>query len=270
VLSPVSRALTAVVALLFAVLGAILFVAPGWAAGAFPWPVSTFFAMTLGAWLLGSAAFAVEAVRSWEWTLIYPCLFFVWLFGFGQAVLLLIHADELDLGEPLGVPYLLGLAVAAVCAVVGAVDLARRRPLVFADGAPAPRWFRVLVGAFVIVQFVIAVPLLDGYDHPSSVWPGALAELSAQAFSVLFLALALSAAPLVIARTLDAVPAYGRALLVMAVAILLAAAISLGRFDFGDHPWQLLYVGLYAGVAVLTVAILVYESRRRGPPRRFA
>ena len=269
-LSPASRALTALVALLFAVLGGVLFVAPSWAAGAFPWPVSSFFAMTLGAWLLGSAAFAVEAVRSWEWTLIYPCLFFLWLFGFGQALLLLIHADDLSLDEPLGIPYLLALAVAAVCAVVGALDLARTRPLVFADGPATPRWFRVLAAAFVLVLFVLAVPLLDGYDNPRSIWPGGLTQLSAQAFSVFFLALALSAAPLVIARTLDAVPAYARAWLVLDVAILFAAALSLHRFDFGDHPGQLLYFGLYVGAAVLTVAILVYASRRRGPPRRYA
>jgi hypothetical protein len=270
VLSPASRALTTLVALLFAVLGAVLFVAPGWSADGFPWPVSSFFAMTLGGWLLGAAAFAVEAVRGWEWTLIYPCLFFLWLFGFGQALLLLIHADEVSLREPLGVPYLLALAVAAVAAVVGAVDLARTRPPVFADGLATPRWFRVLAAAFVVIMFVVAVPLLDGYDHPRSVWPGSLAQLSAQAFSVFFLALALSTAPLVIARTLDAVPPYGRASLVLDLAILFAAAISLGRFDFGDHPGQVLYVGLYFAGILFTVAILVYISRRRGPPRRYA
>jgi len=68
-LSPTSRWLTRALAALYAILGAILFLAPEWSAASFSWNISPFVAMTIGGWCLGNAVFAWEGARVWPWTL---------------------------------------------------------------------------------------------------------------------------------------------------------------------------------------------------------
>ncbi|HEY4691389.1 MAG TPA: hypothetical protein VIK33_18925 [Anaerolineae bacterium] len=62
-LSPTSRLLTRLMAVLYAVLGVILFFVPEWSAANFAWKVSPFVAMTMGGWCLGNAYFAWESAR---------------------------------------------------------------------------------------------------------------------------------------------------------------------------------------------------------------
>lgn len=52
-LSSWSRVITVAVALFSGVLGAILFVTPGWAAPRFAWNVSELVVMSIGAWFIG-------------------------------------------------------------------------------------------------------------------------------------------------------------------------------------------------------------------------
>jgi hypothetical protein len=73
-----SRTLTRLVALLFALLGAILFVASEWATREFLWNVSPFVTMTIGAFYLGSAVFAWECVRTWRWPSSYAASVYLW------------------------------------------------------------------------------------------------------------------------------------------------------------------------------------------------
>ncbi|MEA3156305.1 MAG: hypothetical protein QOK44_3894, partial [Betaproteobacteria bacterium] len=54
-LSPALRRLTYITALLYAVLGAVLFAAPVQTSTQFAWKVSPFVTMTIGAWCLGNA-----------------------------------------------------------------------------------------------------------------------------------------------------------------------------------------------------------------------
>jgi hypothetical protein len=58
-----------------------------------------------------------------------------------------------------------------------------------------------------------------------------------------------------------AVAAYLRAGLVLNVLILVAALVYHDRFDVGDHPGQLLYIGLYVLVLVLALLALVRTRR---------
>ena len=62
-LSPLTRRLTTLAGVLFLALGAAMFVAPHWAARSFPWEISPFVAMTMGAWYLGTGVFALECVQ---------------------------------------------------------------------------------------------------------------------------------------------------------------------------------------------------------------
>ena len=259
-LTTLARRLTYPVAILFALLGSVLFVAPSWAADNFPWRVSNFLAMTMGAWYLGSAVIAFAGARLWRWALAHAILLYTWLFGFFQAVLLLVHADDLRTGEALAWPYIVTLAVAALNAVVGAVEIAQRRPARTPAGAPVPRLVRVLTALFVVAVALLALPLLDGYDNPRSIWPGELTLISARGFAVFFGSLALSTAPLVLARGLDPVLAYLRPAGVLTILILAAAFVYIDQFDFRDHPGGLIYIGLYVVVLAASAVIVAYPG----------
>ena len=80
-LSSTSRTLTRIFCHLLFLLGSVLFLAPNWAVGNFPWNVSPFVVMTIGGWCLGNAVFAWLSTRIWDWKLIYPSLIYLWLFG---------------------------------------------------------------------------------------------------------------------------------------------------------------------------------------------
>jgi hypothetical protein len=195
-----TRSLTYAAGAAFALVGAVLFVAPGWAADHFPWRVSPFLAMTMGGWYLGAALFAGAGARDGSWTRSHAGLLFAWVFGLGQGALLLVHADVLDMGAGLAWPYAAALAVAALAAVSGVFDVVRERPERERGGRPVRRWVRGLVAAFVVAVGLLALPLVDGYDSPGSIWPGELTLLSARAFAVFFGALSLSALALLLGR----------------------------------------------------------------------
>ncbi|HET7144199.1 MAG TPA: hypothetical protein VFI68_09290, partial [Anaerolineales bacterium] len=62
-ISALSRTLIRILAVLYIVLGAILFAAPAWSAANFSWKISPFVAMTMGGWCLGNAFTAWETAR---------------------------------------------------------------------------------------------------------------------------------------------------------------------------------------------------------------
>jgi hypothetical protein len=260
VLSRPARALTFAVAGLFGALGVFLYLAPAYAAPRMPWPVSEFLAMTMGAWYVGSAVFAWRAGKDPSWSRSHALLLYVWAFSIGQALVLLLHADDLKTEKALAWPYMLVVAAAALASIVGIVDVVRRRPPRRPEGAPAPRWLRVAPGVFTAIVALLALPLLDGYDNPRSIWPGQLTLISARSFAVFFAALAISAAPLAVARGITPLVVYLRAGLVLNVTILAAAVVHFDRFDLADHPGQLIYLGLYAVVLAATVALLSWAS----------
>jgi hypothetical protein len=94
-LSTTSRWLTYLTAIFYAILGAPLFAFPEQLAPVFAWKVTAFMTMTIGAWCLGNAWLAFVVARRWRWSLVYPSLYYLWIFsittspyaveGFGEA-----------------------------------------------------------------------------------------------------------------------------------------------------------------------------------------
>jgi hypothetical protein len=257
-----SQLLTGAVSAAYALLGAVLFVAPSWAARNFPWHVSSFLAVTMGGWYIGTSAYAASAARSWRWTSACGLLLYVWAFGIGQGILLAIHADVIRTSATLTWPYVAVFAFVGVSAIVGIAQVLLARPRIDADADRVTVLPRVLSALFVVVVVVLALPLVDGYQHPGSIWPGPLTLISAQGFSVFFLSLALSAAVLVVVGRREPTRLYGDAGLVLSGAILVATFVFIGRFDFGEHPGGLLYVGLYVAVFVVTAWQLTRSALR--------
>jgi hypothetical protein len=257
-LSRASHGLTVVVAAAYALLGLPLFVVPSWSARHFAWHVSPFLAMTMGGWYIGTASYAALAARHPRWSSCYALLLYVWAFGIGQGILLAIHSDVIRTSAALTWPYVAVFAIAGASAVVGFVDFVRVGPAADGDGDDRVGALpRALSATFVAVVVLLALPLVDGYQHPRSIWPAPLTLISAQGFSVFFLSLAVSAAPLVLIGRREPMRLYGNAGLVLSGAILLASLVFIARFDFGRHPGGLLYVGLYAAVFVVTAWQLV-------------
>jgi hypothetical protein len=257
------RWLTYGVALAYAALGSVLYLAPDFSAARMPWRASDFLVMTVGAWFVGTGVFAWRAARDWRWRVVYPLLIYVWAFSLGQAVLLIVNSGDLR-ERGLSWPYLLVLWFAGLVAVVGIVAAVRARlPLREASESEQLPWpVLALVGAFVVAVGLLALPLVDGYDNPGSIWPAGLTIVGARAFAVFFAALGVSALAILFFRGLPALAAYARAGVVLNLLILVAALVYRDRFDFSEHPGQLLYVGLYAAVLVSTLGLLTYVERR--------
>ena len=259
-----ARRAAAVQALAFAAIGAVFFVAPGWSADEFPWRVSHFLAMTMGAWYLGSAVFAWTVLQSNSLGRVHAVLAYLWLFSLGQASLLLIHHDVIRTDALLTWPYVAAVTIAAAASLVELGAAARMGLVPPAEGHPMPWWLTALVAAFVVAVALLALPLIDGYDSPRSIWPGELTLISARAFAVFFGSLSLSSATLLIRRRIEPALPYVRAGIALSAIILVAAAFYLGQFAIGDHPLQLLYIGLYVAVLAGSLALLAYGRRRVG------
>jgi hypothetical protein len=247
----------------FAALGVLLFVAPDWSAERFAWPVSPFLAMTIGGWCLGTAAFAFQTARVRRWTAIRATAAYLYLFSFFQAVVLVVHVDDLDFGQALAVPYVVSIAFGVIAAVAGVAPLLREGR--DASLARAPSWLLGLVAAFSLVVAALALPLLDGYDNPASIWPGELGLVGARSFAAFFGALALSAVVLSVEGALRPTAVYAQAGIALTVPILAAAIVYLDQFDFRDHPGQYLYVGLYVVVPLAALGIIAVARRAEAP-----
>src|SRR5688572_4545002 len=105
-LTNLSRTLTYLTALLYAVLGTLLFVLPGQLAPLFAWKVSAFVTMTIGGWCLGNAWLAFLAARRWRWDLVYSTLLYLWLFGVLQTLVLQLFISKLQAAHPIAWLYL--------------------------------------------------------------------------------------------------------------------------------------------------------------------
>lgn len=264
-LSPASRLLTRLAAVMFGLLGVVLFVAPNWSADRFPWSVSPMVAMTAGGWSLGTAIFAWFAARDWRWPVVQGCLMYVWAFGLLQLGVVLMHRGGLQLDALLAWPYLLSLVVAVVALVLGLVDLFRLRPELGPQGPPVPRWIRVLVVAFVLFVAFLAVVAVIAPDAAlaGTVFPDRLTLFTLRAFGAFYLALGVGAAPLVRARGLAPIVTLMWGGIGLIVPILAATFVFIERFRFGRRPLGALYIGAYVVALVGGIAIIVYDRSAR-------
>ncbi|HET7143755.1 MAG TPA: hypothetical protein VFI68_07035 [Anaerolineales bacterium] len=266
-ISPLSRTLIRILAVLYTVLGAILFAAPTWSAANFSWKISPFVAMTMGGWCLGNAFTAWETARIGRWSLAYANVVYLCLFGLLEAAVLVLFRGKLILNVPMAWPYLLALTLNVIVAVLLTIEWLRTKPEISAEGSEVPAWTRWMMGAFVLfVGFLAIYGWFSGAeDHgtDASVFPEALSLFTLRAFASFYAALAFAVVPLIWAKGSSAVLTLGRAGMSFIIIITIAALVNLDKFNFAEHPGQFAYLVAYIGAFIVLSGVWLYEKRRQ-------
>ena len=252
-LSPRSRWLTYLVAILYTILGASLFLLPEQLAPVFAWKVTAFMTMTIGAWCLGNAWLAFVAARRWRWSLVYPSLYYLWIFGVGELIVLLVFRANLVLGHPIAWLYLVTLVVNVMAAAVGVLELLRSRPTL--DAGPKP----TAIQYSGLVAFIVFVGLLGLYGCTAQIgavgtnggiFPEIMSLFTLRSFGVFYLSLALAPIPLLWDKNLNTWVSHGFAAFGLILFITVAAFVYLRLFDFARNPGGLAYFGAYLAVGI--------------------
>jgi hypothetical protein len=262
-----SRAALVVVAAAFLVIGVPSFLFPAWAAGEFPWAVGPFLAQTIGGWSIGTALIALHAVWKRDPVVIYPLLVYLWLFGIGQALVVVLFLDRLQTGHLLTWPYVAGLGALIVAWVAGAGSSIFDR----VDLRPVGQWiptyakaFGALVGLFVLflaIGTLVAGP--SGLTASGGIFPEPMGLFSIRAFSALLFAIAASIGSVLLARSVEPYLALGWAGLYLVVPITLAALLNLSLFSFSfSRPGHALYLLAYVVVGIVIAATIMVVRRR--------
>jgi len=264
-LSNVSRALTFLVAVLWALIGVVSFLVPSWSQARFPWVVTDFVTMTIGGWCLGTAFLAWWAARVWTWGAVHPSLVYLWAFGVLEVGVVLWFDELLRTDEVLTWPYLVALGATVLAGAVGVVDLVRLRPTTAVSGEPVPRWMRGATGLFVALVGLLAAVALAAPDSALNgrVFPEPLSLFTVRAFGMFYLALALGAVPTVVARNLTPVTNFMASAMALVVLITIAALAFIDTFDFSEHPLQILYIAAYLVVGIPTAFVLRRAFKQR-------
>jgi hypothetical protein len=258
------RVLHLVAAALWLVVGVVLFTNPGWARDEFAWKVSSFVAMTIGAWSIGTAIFAAAVARNGRWSTVYAASLYVWAFGIGESIVLVVHRDRLVDDTPLALAYIAALATTLLAAALGLVWLLTTRPQwVDDDDPPAAPSGVIATRAFVVLVTIIALAVLDASERARTgrVFPEPLSTFSLGAFGAFFGALVVGALPLALLKRNPPLLVFGLAGLGLIVPITIAAFVYFERFDFGDRPLTSLYLIAYLGVGIATAAALWPQRR---------
>lgn len=265
-LSNLSRRLTYLMAILYAVLGVVLFVAPDWSSANFAWSVSPALVMTIGAWCLGTAVHAWDAARTWRWSIVHPSLVYLWAFGLLETLVLFAFRDKLLTN---GLPawlYLFALGVNLIAAAAGIIDVLRLRPHIQVEGVAVPLLLRLMVIAFVpfagLIAFGASIAQPGGSATQGGFFPDQMTLFTVRAFGAFYAAVALGAAPFIWARSVGSIVRYGRNGLAFVITITAAALFHFDKFDFAARPGGAFYLGVYV---VLFVAALILVMRYRQP-----
>ena len=252
-LSTTSRWLTYLVAILYTILGVSLFVLPEQLAPVFAWKVTAFMTMTIGGWCVGNAWLAFVVARRWRWSLVYPSLYYLWLFGVGELIVLFVFRANLVLGHPIAWLYLITLVVNVIAAVVGVLELLRSRPAL--DSGPRPSAFHY--GSFIF--FIVFVGLLGIYGCTApigavgtngGIFPEVMSLFTLRSFGVFYLSLALAVVPLLWDRNLNTWVSHSFAAFGLILFITAAAFVYLRLFDFAANPGGLAYFGAYLATGI--------------------
>ncbi len=256
------RTLFRVMALLYVVVGAPWFFAPTYWAERFPWAVTPFVAMTIGAWCLGNAWVALVAARLRRWTLVRAIVVYLLAFGVGQVGVLVWFRDRLVTDQPLTWPYVAVLVLTVVAGVAATVDMVQAHPAPDLLDEPAPRWGRAFVAVFALfVIFLAAVALAaPPIGLEGRVFPEELSPFTLRAFGAFYLALGASALALLPVRVVRPTLCFGLAGMGLVVPITVAIPVFWNVFDIPNHPLQVLYIVAY--VAVLIVTTIGLAGRR--------
>lgn len=253
-LSNTSRLLTYTCAILYAITGALLFLFSASLAPVFAWKVTAFMLMTIGGWCLGNAWLALIIARRWQWTLVRTSLFYLWVFGVGENLVLFAFRDKLALQHPIAWLYLVTLIVNGLAALVGIVDFLRIRPSNAPNGETLAKTQKIPAVLFVLfVGFLGVYGVVAQIGAPGTnggIFPEIMSLFTLRSFGVFYLTLALGVAPFlwqVGHKTVlhHAFAAYG-----LIAFITVAAFAYLPIFDFALRPGGLLYFGAYLIVGI--------------------
>jgi hypothetical protein len=262
-----ARGLTLASGAVFLVFGAISFLLPNMAAENFPWGVSPFVAMTIGAWAIGAGLIALDCGYRWNLTVGYAGLVLVWVFSLLELLVVVQFLAALRTDHWLTWPYLLALVLGLAGGVFGAMALYRQRAAIREPGERIPTWVWLLIGTFIVLVGFLAVGLTlrSGTEPGQTLFPEPLTLFTVRAFAAFFASLVVSAIALLASRDLRAPIDLARVGLYLVIPITIASLANVDKFDFGAKPGGLVYIGAYiltAGLALFSV--WWFRSRRSG------
>jgi hypothetical protein len=264
-LSSVSRFAAATLAVLYALLGVILFVAPEWASANFAWNVSPLVAMTIGGWCLGNAWAAFVVARRWQLMLTLSGLVYLGLFGILETGVAIAFADKLKLGHWLGWLYVVTLAVNLVAALLWLADWLTRR-----SGLERSASRLGLLGIVTGAIFIVVVGFLGLYGLLApegsrglggTIFPQVISMFTLRAFGAFYLAVALAPIVLLIVRSPAMMLSHTLLSWGLILFITIAALVFIGEFDFANRPRQWVYLGAYLLVGFVTAIYLLRHPR---------
>lgn len=260
-LSNTSRWLTYLLAILYAVLGFLLFLFSASLAPVFAWKVTPFMAATMGGWCIGNAWSAFFSARRWDWKLVYMPLVYLWIFGIAELAVLIAFRDKLVLQHPIAWLYFITICVNSLAGLVGIYDWLRFKPTRSSFGPQAKAFHYVLISGFVLIVAILAIyglyAQVGDFGTNGGVFPEIMSLFTLRAFAAFYLSLCVSAVIGLRERNLSTLLNYGFSSYMLVIAITAAIFVYFHLFDFSIHPGQLIYVGAYFLVGIpLTITII--------------
>lgn len=267
-LSTTSRLLTYACAVLYGILGVLMYMMPEQLAPVFAWKVTAFMTMTIGGWCIGNAWLAYITARRWEWKLVYTALIYLWMFGIGELIVLFLFRDKLVLAHPIAWLYLVTLIVNALAALIGIIDYLRLRPSNTLSGATITRTQSILAIAFVIfvgfLGFYGMTAQVGDLGTNGGIFPEIMSLFTLRSFGVFYFSLAMAVIPYFWDKSLNAILHHSIAAYALVVFITLAAFVYIRLFDFVAHAGGSLYFIAYLAVGIP----LIFTFRKLGTGTR--
>jgi hypothetical protein len=254
-------ALVIAAAVAFGFMGLILYLAPSWSAANFPWKITPVVAMTMGGWYLGSAVMAGLVAFHRRWEYVYSCALYVGTFSVSEALVLILHRSKLILQAPLAWPYIGMLMLAVAASLTLLVAWFQQKPSLVDVGGPVRRWMRGVIVAFLVFVFFLAIVAFSGHwiGLNGQIFPVPLSLFTLHSFGAFYLSLAVSVIPLLRAQRAGAITVHVQGGLSLIAFITLAALVYIQIFNFSEHPFQFIYLGVYLGVFFLAVYYLWWQ-----------
>ena len=259
-LSNTSHWLTYLLAVLYAVLGALLFFFPESLAPVFAWKVTPFMTMTIGGWCLGNAWLAWITARRWQWSLVYSSLLYLWIFGVGELLVLFNFRNALVLAHPIAWLYLITLVVNTAAAVIGIVDWIRIRPALAPPSPFKPSEYAATLAFIIFVGFLGAYGTSASPGAPGTsggIFPEIMSPFTLRSFGMFYLSLSLSVIPHLLNQNRSALLHHGYAAYALIIFITTAAFIYIRLFDFSARPGGLAYFGAYLIVGIPLIFVFL-------------
>lgn len=258
-LSKTSRLLTYACAVLYGILGLLLYVMPEQLAPVFAWKVTAFMTMTIGGWCIGNAWIAYLNARRWKWNVVYSSLIYLWIFGIGELIVLFLFRGKLVLAHPIAWLYVVTLLINVLAAIVGVIDYLRIRPSNATNGPTITNPQKIPAVAFVLfVGFLGLYGLtaqIGDVGTNGGIFPEVMSLFTLRSFGVFYFSLALGIVPYFWNNSRNAILHHSAAAFALILFITIAAFVYLPLFNFSERPGGLLYFIAYLAVGIPLIFI---------------